>query len=343
VPDEHRLPGGNTGGAVRVGDTVPATWSAPPRPWPSWLHSDDALRQVAGWLRDYHTAVANFVPPPSAARREGGTWRPELIIGHNDAAPYNAAWSGGRLVGFFNWDFADPVAREWDLAFTAFAWVPLHARHVVSAGGFTAFAGRPDNAPNQSVLGKVHNMIRMKWPFRPRIVAVPLLVAVAAALLAGADPVAGAAPRTAVAAFTDTRLFFYNATSSAASTGMIDAAGTYHQLHSWPAGWFTRGWTHVVPTSGGRIFFYNTNNGAAGLGYLDSANQFHNLRGWPAGWFTAGWTQVVPTADGRLFFYNANNSSAAAGDLDAANEFHNQNSWPAGWFSAGWTGLVANR
>jgi hypothetical protein len=31
----------------------------------------------------------------------------------------------------------------WDLAFTAFGWVPLHARHVVAAEGFTAFADRP--------------------------------------------------------------------------------------------------------------------------------------------------------------------------------------------------------
>ncbi|MFB9626186.1 phosphotransferase [Nonomuraea helvata] len=66
-----------------------------------------------------------------------------MIVGHNDAAPYNAAWADGRLVGFFDWDFAAPVTPEWDLAFTAFAWVPLHARDVVTAEGFTAFADRP--------------------------------------------------------------------------------------------------------------------------------------------------------------------------------------------------------
>ncbi|WP_281901063.1 phosphotransferase [Phytohabitans aurantiacus] len=113
------------------------------RPWPKWVHSDDALRQVAAWLRDFHTAIAEFVPPPDAAWRETGQWRPGLIVGHNDAAPYNAAWADGRLVGFFDWDFAAPVTREWDLAFTAFAWVPLHARHVVAAEGFTAFTDRP--------------------------------------------------------------------------------------------------------------------------------------------------------------------------------------------------------
>lgn len=107
------------------------------------MHSDEALRQVAGWLRELHDAVAGFVPSPGATWREGGTWRPGLIVGHNDAAPYNAAWSRGRLVGFFDWDFAAPVTPEWDLAFTAFAWVPLHARQVVAAQGFTAFARRP--------------------------------------------------------------------------------------------------------------------------------------------------------------------------------------------------------
>jgi hypothetical protein len=186
MDEEHRLPGGNTGGAVRIGDTVrrvPGRWTpsvhavlrhleaagfdrAPralgfddqgrevlsilfgevvgdTRPWPSWVHSDEALRQVAGWLRDLHNAVASFTPSSDAIWREGGVWRPGLIIGHNDAAPYNAAWADGRLVGFFDWDFAAPVTPEWDLAFTAFAWVPLHARQVVAAEGFTAFAQRP--------------------------------------------------------------------------------------------------------------------------------------------------------------------------------------------------------
>jgi aminoglycoside phosphotransferase (APT) family kinase protein len=66
-----------------------------------------------------------------------------LVIGHNDAAPYNACWTDGRLVGFFDWDFAAPVTVEWDLAFTAFAWVPLHARRVVEREGFFAFEDRP--------------------------------------------------------------------------------------------------------------------------------------------------------------------------------------------------------
>lgn len=111
------------------------------KPWPAWVHTDDALRQAAGWLRDYHRAVADFVPPTNAKWRLGEKWTPGQIICHNDAAPYNAAWDG-RLVGFFDWDFAGPALPEWDLAFAAFAWVPLHARHVVAAEGFTAFEQR---------------------------------------------------------------------------------------------------------------------------------------------------------------------------------------------------------
>lgn len=113
------------------------------RPWPAWVHSDDMLSQVGRWMHAYHEAAASFVPDPSAVWRESGKWAPGLVIGHNDAAPYNAAWSDDRLTGFFDWDFAGPVTAEWDLAFTAFAWVPLHARHVVAAEGFTAFEQRP--------------------------------------------------------------------------------------------------------------------------------------------------------------------------------------------------------
>jgi aminoglycoside phosphotransferase (APT) family kinase protein len=120
------------------GDTVGSS-----KPWPGWVHAEQTLDQVAQWLRSYHDAVAGFVPPAGAVWRAGDRWSPGLIVGHNDAAPYNAAWHDDTLVGFFDWDFAAPVTAAWDLAFTAFSWVPLHARHVVAAEGFTDFAARP--------------------------------------------------------------------------------------------------------------------------------------------------------------------------------------------------------
>jgi aminoglycoside phosphotransferase (APT) family kinase protein len=49
----------------------------------------------------------------------------------------------GHLAGFIDWDMAGPVTPAWDLAFAAFSWVPLHARHVAGREGFTGFGSRP--------------------------------------------------------------------------------------------------------------------------------------------------------------------------------------------------------
>jgi hypothetical protein len=53
--------------------------------------------------------------------------QPGWIVGHQDAAPYNAVMDGGRLAGFFDWDTASPSSRDDDLAFSALLWVPLTA------------------------------------------------------------------------------------------------------------------------------------------------------------------------------------------------------------------------
>ncbi|MFD9634829.1 hypothetical protein ACFWX8_29770, partial [Streptomyces violascens] len=43
---------------------------------------------------------------------------------------------------FVDWDTAGPSSREFDLAFTALTWVPLHARRLAEKTGFTAFEDR---------------------------------------------------------------------------------------------------------------------------------------------------------------------------------------------------------
>ncbi|GAA1524259.1 hypothetical protein GCM10009678_01870 [Actinomadura kijaniata] len=112
-------------------------------PWPSWPHTDDALRQVGAWMRRLHDTTADFVPPRDARWFIDRPWRPELVIGHQDASPYNAVWSGsGALVGFVDWDTAGPATRELDLAYTVLTWVPLVARRVAEFQGFTAFGDR---------------------------------------------------------------------------------------------------------------------------------------------------------------------------------------------------------
>jgi uncharacterized protein YndB with AHSA1/START domain len=94
-------------------------------PWPAWASADSMLVQVGQWLRRLHDLTADFRPPADERWFIGGVMRPGLIVGHQDAAPYNAVVDGERLVGFYDWDIAGPSPREWDLAFSALPWVPL--------------------------------------------------------------------------------------------------------------------------------------------------------------------------------------------------------------------------
>jgi Ser/Thr protein kinase RdoA (MazF antagonist) len=106
-------------------------------PWPAWVSSDETLVQVGSWLRRLHDATVDFVPPEGAVWFVGRPWRPGLVIGHHDAAPYNAVWRG-RLVGFVDWDTAGPSSREFDLAYSALMWVPL-----LAPGSAWPIASRP--------------------------------------------------------------------------------------------------------------------------------------------------------------------------------------------------------
>lgn len=152
---------GNVGGAVRIGRTVrrgtgpwtPAVHrllrhlaSAGLRHVPEVLGSDQLGREVlsflpgtvvdvdtdlltaaqlmelAGWTREFHDAVAGFV--------DDGPWRFPAprgaeLVGHNDIAPYNCCFAGGRLVGVFDWDLAGPTTRLFELAHLAWNAVPL--------------------------------------------------------------------------------------------------------------------------------------------------------------------------------------------------------------------------
>jgi hypothetical protein len=96
-------------------------------PWPAWAYADSTLVQVGQWMRRIHDATADFIPPTDERWFTGRTMQPGWIVGHQDAAPYNAVMDGDRLVGFFDWDIASPSPREFDLAFSAIVWVPLTA------------------------------------------------------------------------------------------------------------------------------------------------------------------------------------------------------------------------
>lgn len=115
-------------------------------PWPAWAHGDAALVGAGRWLRSFHDASRSFASPPGSrwfTGRDG--LHPGELVGHHDAAPYNAVWrrapstedpDAGELVGFVDWDLAHPMPAVHDLAFVALTWVPLTARDVAVADGF---------------------------------------------------------------------------------------------------------------------------------------------------------------------------------------------------------------
>ena len=164
APDEQALSGGNMGGAVRVGSTVRkptqrqsatiqrllthvrsqgVTWVPEPlgtdeqgrdvwsfiageviHDHPAWLWSTDVLTTVAKRLRQWHDATASF------ERHRDDVWwwpgkLPADVICHADFAPYNHVFLNGEFVGAIDFDICYPGPRLWDLAYTAYRYIPL--------------------------------------------------------------------------------------------------------------------------------------------------------------------------------------------------------------------------
>ena len=160
---EEALPGGNVTKVVRIGDTVrrtPGPWTPTihrllthirakglnwvpeplgtdeagrevlsfipgtvPHDMPEWIWTERILTDVSRSLREWHDATADFHEP-------NAKWGlppsgPQEVICHNDFAPYNCVFSNGRFIGAIDFDFCSPGARIWDLAYTAYRYVPL--------------------------------------------------------------------------------------------------------------------------------------------------------------------------------------------------------------------------
>jgi Ser/Thr protein kinase RdoA (MazF antagonist) len=119
------------------------------RPWPEVLRTGDGLVQVGRTLRAYHDAVADFRPPPGAVWRTPGAPATGEVIRHGDLGPWNSVWRGGRLVGFIDWDFAEPGSRLQDVAQAAWYFVPLRPDENCRKVGF---ASPPNRAERLCVL-----------------------------------------------------------------------------------------------------------------------------------------------------------------------------------------------
>lgn len=95
----------------------------PQYPLPEWVWSEEVLTDAAGLLAQLHAAGADF-------DRTGAIWQlpdhaPPEVVCHNDFAPYNMVFAGGRLVGVIDWDTSSPGPRVWDVAYLAYRLVPL--------------------------------------------------------------------------------------------------------------------------------------------------------------------------------------------------------------------------
>jgi 8-oxo-dGTP diphosphatase len=163
--DGERLPGGNVGGAVRVGWTV----RRPTGAWTPAVHAllehlaergveavprvlgydergrevltylpgevvyvperrmdDEQLAGLMRWTRRFHEASASFRPEGVVAWRfEKRSLAEHEIICHHDLGWYNLAYTDRRLTGVFDWDVAGPGVPLDDLAFAAWNNVPL--------------------------------------------------------------------------------------------------------------------------------------------------------------------------------------------------------------------------
>lgn len=160
---EERLSGGNMSEVVRVGETVrrsTGAWTPTvqrllthvhergvdwvpkplgydeqgrevlsfipgdvPHAMPDWVWSEVLLLQVGRALRQWHDASSGF-------DARGSVWNsperePREVICHNDFAPYNCVFQQGRFAGAIDFDFCSPGPRVWDLAYTAYRFVPL--------------------------------------------------------------------------------------------------------------------------------------------------------------------------------------------------------------------------
>lgn len=112
------------------------------RPWPAAVRTPDALTSAAQLIRQFHNAVATFVPPDDAVWRfsTGSTGEGEIVT-HNDLAPWNTLYKGVEATGLIDWDFARPARAVEDVAYAAWTYVPLRDDEHSLAIGFE----RPHN------------------------------------------------------------------------------------------------------------------------------------------------------------------------------------------------------
>ncbi|MFC4336611.1 aminoglycoside phosphotransferase family protein [Salininema proteolyticum] len=102
---------------------------------PHWT-TDDTLVDVARMLRAFHDHQYGFQPPQGAKWRSLGAPPPDTeVICHHDAAPHNVVRRPDGTLALIDFDLSSPGTRLYDVAYSAWTWVPLFTdRDSVSLG-----------------------------------------------------------------------------------------------------------------------------------------------------------------------------------------------------------------
>lgn len=116
--------------------------------------ADDEVGRIGELLRKFHDASSTFVAPADAEWQS--TWlhevRPggERVMGHGDTAPWNIVGRDGSPEALVDWEFAGPIDRMTELAYTVWLNAQLHDDDVAALQGLPDAPTRARQA--QSIL-----------------------------------------------------------------------------------------------------------------------------------------------------------------------------------------------
>jgi Phosphotransferase enzyme family len=102
------------------GDVEILTWiegDSGPEGWAKVV-PESGLRRWARFLRRYHDAIVDYLPPANSVwSSRTGTCSPGQIMCHGDFGPWNGVWQGDEIVGLIDWDHARPAPPLFDIAY----------------------------------------------------------------------------------------------------------------------------------------------------------------------------------------------------------------------------------
>ena len=94
-----------------------------PHDTPDWLWDEKILKEIAKRLRQWHDATATFKPQSAQWLIQND--EAHEVICHNDFAPYNCVFMDHKFMGLIDFDVCSPGTRLWDMAYTAYRFIPL--------------------------------------------------------------------------------------------------------------------------------------------------------------------------------------------------------------------------